>query len=112
MVLPTEGRLTTCISCIASSDSCRGAAGVSRLVSRGRWHVPVLVVESTWVGESRRSCGPLAGHGGSKWKVFEETSGGLKWKADADEFGTFLVGKHKSPVGDLIPWKELNGAKF
>lgn len=49
-----------------------------------------------------------AGHGGSKWKVFEETADGLKWRADADEFGDFITGKHKSEVGQLMPWSQLN----
>ncbi|MFY0582715.1 hypothetical protein ACN28S_58065 [Cystobacter fuscus] len=49
------------------------------------------------------------GHGGSKWKVFEETGDGLKWKADADEFGDFIRGKHKGPTGKFIPWSELSG---
>jgi hypothetical protein len=48
-----------------------------------------------------------AGHGGSKWKVFREESGGLRWTADADEFGDFIVGKHKSPTGQFIPWGDL-----
>ena len=52
-----------------------------------------------------------AGHGGSSWKVFEETADGLKWKADADQFGDFITGKHKSDVGILIPWGKLNGVK-
>lgn len=50
-----------------------------------------------------------AGHGGSAWKVFEETADGLKWKADADQFGDFIKGKHKSDVGTLIPWSQLAG---
>jgi RHS repeat-associated protein len=53
-----------------------------------------------------------AGHGGSKWKVFEETSDGLKWKADADEFGDFITGKHKSEIGQLIPWPQLNAVNL
>jgi hypothetical protein len=50
-----------------------------------------------------------SGHGGSKWKVFEETSEGLKWRADADQFGDFILGKHKGPTGQMIPWSELGG---
>ena len=38
-----------------------------------------------------------AGHGGSVWKVFRETGGGLEWEADADEFGDFITGKHSKP---------------
>jgi hypothetical protein len=48
-----------------------------------------------------------AGHGGSKWKVFREEPRGLRWFRDADEFGDFIVGKHKGPTGDFIPWGEL-----
>jgi len=50
-----------------------------------------------------------AGHGGSVWKVYEETSTGLRWRADADMYGDFISGKHKGPVGQFIPWKELTG---
>lgn len=50
-----------------------------------------------------------AGHGGSTWKVFEETKDGLKWRADADRFGDFIKGKHKGDVGILIPRGELAG---
>ncbi|MDD3022183.1 MAG: polymorphic toxin-type HINT domain-containing protein [Alphaproteobacteria bacterium] len=50
-----------------------------------------------------------AGHGGSTWKVFEETKTGLKWKGDADQFGDFLKGKHKGPIGEFIPWKNTSG---
>jgi hypothetical protein len=51
-----------------------------------------------------------AGHGGSRWKVFEETAEGLRWRADADEFGTFITGKHRSGIGEIIPWSELAGS--
>jgi RHS repeat-associated protein len=53
-----------------------------------------------------------AGHGGSKWKVFEETGSGLQWRADADEFGDFIIGKHKGPEGMSIRWKELIGVNL
>ena len=49
-----------------------------------------------------------AGHGGSAWKVFRESSDGLEWLADADKYGDFIVGKHKGDTGKFIPWKELN----
>ena len=50
-----------------------------------------------------------AGHGKSAWKVYDETSEGLVWRADADEFGTFIDpgAKHKGPTGLFIPWKDL-----
>jgi len=44
-----------------------------------------------------------AGHGGSVWKVYKETSPGkLDWIADADAQGNFISGKWKSPVGTSI----------
>lgn len=49
-----------------------------------------------------------AGHGDSKWKVFTENKGGLEWLSDADDYGNFIVGKHKGPTGMSISWKELN----
>lgn len=52
-----------------------------------------------------------AGHGKSVWKVFDETDKGLQWKADADEFGDFIVGKHKGPTGMFIPWSRLSGGR-
>ncbi len=48
-----------------------------------------------------------AGHGGSAFKVYQETRRGLEWVADADEYGQFIVGKHKSDAGTFIPWKDL-----
>lgn len=41
------------------------------------------------------------------WKVFKEESDGLHWYRDADEFGDFIVGKHKGPTGQFIPWDHL-----
>ena len=52
-----------------------------------------------------------AGHGGSKWKVFEKTKNGLEWVADANEQGDFLQGKHKSDFGRAIPWKDVRVVK-
>ena len=49
----------------------------------------------------------ITGHAGSKWKVFKETDKGLKWIADADEYGNFIVGKHKGDIGKFIPWPKL-----
>jgi hypothetical protein len=37
------------------------------------------------------------GHGGSKFKVFKETPQGLAWIKDADEYGNFIINKHKGP---------------
>jgi RHS repeat-associated protein len=49
------------------------------------------------------------GHGGSAFKVFRERGKGLEWFRDADQFGTFIGGKHKGATGQFIPWKELKG---
>ena len=46
------------------------------------------------------------GHGPT-WKVFAETPHGLQHIRDADQYGNFIVGKHKGPVGKFIPWSEL-----
>ncbi len=50
-----------------------------------------------------------AGHGGSRWKVYEETNKGLEWYKDADKYGQFIKGKHKGDVGRIIEWKNLRG---
>lgn len=52
-----------------------------------------------------------AGHGGSKFKVFRETKKGLEWIYDADEFGDFIMNKHKGETGKLIPWDQLSTIK-
>lgn len=39
---------------------------------------------------------------------YREVERGLAWRADADEYGTFIGGKHKSDIGKFIPWKDLN----
>lgn len=43
-----------------------------------------------------------AGHGGSAWKVYAQRGGKLEWIADADAYGTFISGKHKSAIGMLL----------
>ena len=48
-----------------------------------------------------------AGHGGVVFKVFKETSKGLKWIFDADGLGNKIIGKHKGPTGLFISYKEL-----
>ena len=53
-----------------------------------------------------------AGHGGSEWKVYQETNNGLEWIADADQYGDYIVGKHKGPVGRSISWNDLNASGF
>jgi len=52
-----------------------------------------------------------AGHGGSKFKVFKEGKGGLEWFKDADEFGNFIINKHKGSTGTFIPWGQLGTVK-
>ena len=48
-----------------------------------------------------------AGHGGSAWKVFRETSTGLEWYADADSNGNFMENKYKGNTGKFISFKDL-----
>jgi hypothetical protein len=50
-------------------------------------------------------------HGGSQFKVFEESPKGLEWIADADEYGTFIEGKHKGKSGASIEWGKLKITK-
>jgi len=52
-----------------------------------------------------------AGHGGSRFKVFKEGKKGLEWFRDADEFGDFIINKHKGSTGKLIPWGHLKTVK-
>ena len=49
-----------------------------------------------------------AGHGGSAWKMFKETSKGFEWKADLDIQGRRMEGKHKGDTGKFIPKKEFS----
>ncbi len=49
-----------------------------------------------------------AGHGNSVWKVYTEDKRGLHWFRDADEYGDFIVGKHKGDAGVFIPRKDLH----
>jgi hypothetical protein len=51
-----------------------------------------------------------AGHGGSAFKVYEETKKGLQWIRDADKYGDYIDGKWKGDTGYLIPWSDLGGA--
>jgi hypothetical protein len=48
-----------------------------------------------------------SGHGGSFWKVFTKKDNKLHWQADADEYGDFIIGKHKGPVGTEINLSEM-----
>ena len=41
----------------------------------------------------------LTNHGDSAFKVFKKNGKYLEWVADADEFGNFILNKHKSSVG-------------
>ncbi|MEM6817137.1 MAG: hypothetical protein AAF600_22550 [Bacteroidota bacterium] len=36
-------------------------------------------------------------------KVFKEGKKGLEWFRDADEFGNFILNKHKGSTGKFIP---------
>ncbi|MEU5756300.1 RHS repeat-associated core domain-containing protein [Streptomyces sp. NPDC047829] len=53
----------------------------------------------------------VMGHGQSAFKVFRETKKGLEWIADADRYGTYIVGKWKGETGRFIPWSKLSGVK-
>ncbi|MEU6291379.1 DUF6531 domain-containing protein [Streptomyces sp. NPDC046988] len=53
----------------------------------------------------------VAGHAKVAFKVFRETKKGLEWIADADRYGTYIVGKWKGGTGRFIPWKDLSGVK-
>jgi len=39
--------------------------------------------------------------------MYKETSRGLWWVADLDEFGNKIAAKHKGYVGVFIPWEEF-----
>ncbi len=47
------------------------------------------------------------GHGGSAYKVFDLKGNSLIWKADANEYGDFIGGKHKGDTGKEISMKDL-----
>ncbi|MCR9155556.1 MAG: RHS repeat-associated core domain-containing protein [Bacteroidetes bacterium] len=51
-----------------------------------------------------------AGHR-SKFKVFKEGKKGLEWFKDADEYGNFIINKHKGATGMFIPWGHLKTSK-
>jgi hypothetical protein len=51
----------------------------------------------------------LKGDGGSKWKVYKETSKGLEWIADADVYGNYMPNKYKGEKGKFISWGNLRG---
>lgn len=50
-------------------------------------------------------------HGGSAFKVYRETSKGLEWYRDADQYGDFMTNKWKGNTGRFIPWSNLRGAR-
>ena len=50
-----------------------------------------------------------AGHGGSAFKVYEQTKKGLQWIYDADQYGDYIVGKWKGDTGYFIPNSSLRG---
>lgn len=50
----------------------------------------------------------MTGHGSHDkpaWKVFDFKNGRLEWKADANEYGDFITGKHKGPTGQIVDIK-------
>ena len=58
-------------------------------------------------GDSMWLTTDTAQHGGSFFKMYEETSTGIRWVADLDEYGDIIVGKHKSDVGSFTPRSEF-----
>ncbi len=90
---------------VAKPKIAQAAARVARLwtitkpaatkVFGGRTYLKDAKTTTWWSRET-------AGHGGSVWKVYEEKGGKLEWIADADAHGTFISGKHKSPIGKLV----------
>ncbi len=53
-----------------------------------------------------------AGHGNSAWKVYRKEGNNLVWQFDADQYGTKIVGKHKSSASKIISFKDLNASEF
>lgn len=47
------------------------------------------------------------GHGESRFKQFKMKEGNLEWEADPDEYGDYMLGKHKGPSGRVMPTKSL-----
>jgi hypothetical protein len=45
----------------------------------------------------------------SMFKVYVETSGGLRWIANANEYGDYIENMWKGGVGRFIPWFGLHG---
>jgi len=43
-----------------------------------------------------------AEHGGSYYKVYERHNKYLYWFRDADMYGNFIYGKHKSDIGTKV----------
>jgi hypothetical protein len=52
----------------------------------------------------------IAGHADSAFKVYQETSTGLQWVTNADEYGDYIEGMWKGSTGRFIPWSQLAGA--
>ncbi|HKT02973.1 MAG TPA: RHS repeat-associated core domain-containing protein, partial [Rugosimonospora sp.] len=50
----------------------------------------------------------VAGHGESAFKVYQETSKGLEWIANATKYGDYMTNQWKSSVGRFIPWSMLS----
>jgi hypothetical protein len=49
----------------------------------------------------------LGTHGGSIFKVFQETAKGFEWVFDAAKNGAQIAAKHKGPTGRFIPYKDV-----
>lgn len=79
--------------------------GTSRVMRHVRWGTSYAEHATTGLWWSK----DVAGHGKSVWKVFTQEGDALHWLADADEFGDFILNKHKGPTGLVIPFKDLVG---
>ncbi len=67
----------------------------AKIVRGGRTYLKDAKTGNWWSRDT-------AGHGGSVWKVYVEAPEGLRWIADADEQGNYIVGKWKSPDGMFV----------
>jgi filamentous hemagglutinin len=49
-----------------------------------------------------------ANHGGTEWKLYEESSTGLTRIKAIDKYGNYM-NRHQGEIGEFIPWKDLRG---
>jgi RHS repeat-associated protein len=96
-------------------------AGASRIVTRGLkglWGItPHGTSAALKAGDGRKYYESAkdgtwwsvdtAGHG-SAWKVYKRDGDGLHWISDADEYGQYILDKHKGDSGMFISNKNLS----